>query len=73
MEAITIKQLAEESARLVKVGYGDKKILITSDDEANGTHELFQLFTKMGEDEGMLPLPFGVSEEDAINNYLVLG
>lgn len=73
MEAITIKQLAKEANRLVKAGYGDKKILLTSDDEGNGTHELFQLFSAVGDEEGMLPLPYGVSEEDAINNYLVLG
>ena len=73
MEAITIKQLAKEANRLVKAGYGDKKILLTSDDEGNGTHELFQLFSAVEDEEGMLPLPYGVSEEDAINNYLVLG
>lgn len=72
MKAITIKELAKDANDLIAAGYGDRKILLTDDDEGNGTHECFQLFSELTEDS-MMPLPYGVSEEEAIKNYLVLG
>lgn len=71
MDTITVKQLSEACKKMVAKGLGDKKILISSDDEGNGYHELFFLFT-----EGYLPdneqLPFGVDGKN-VGEYIVLG
>ena len=43
--AVTVKELLEECKKLVKMGYGDKTVLISSDDEGNEFHTLFYGFT----------------------------
>ena len=42
--AITVAQLGIEIDKQIKAGNGDKKILITCDDEGNGYHGLFYTF-----------------------------
>ncbi len=44
MEGYTVKQLATAAANLVEKGYGDKVVLISSDDEQNEFHTLYQMF-----------------------------
>lgn len=44
-KGMTVKQLKKDCDRLIKEGLGDKHILISCDDEGNGFHTLFYLFT----------------------------
>lgn len=47
---ITVKELYNACKKQIEKGNGDKIILITSDDEGNTYHTLFQLFTDDKED-----------------------
>lgn len=49
---ITIDQLLEECKKQKALGNGGKKILISSDDEGNGYHELFYGFTPTIDKDG---------------------
>lgn len=46
----TVKQLLELCREQVKMGNGDKTVLITCDDEGNGVHVLYYDFTTDTED-----------------------
>jgi hypothetical protein len=48
--AMTIATLAAVCAEQIKKGNGDKKILISCDDEGNGFHGLFYSFNDSKED-----------------------
>ena len=41
MNQVTVKELAEELAKLVKWGYGDKAVILPDDNEGNGFHGCF--------------------------------
>ena len=73
MEALTINQLFQACLEEIVKGNGDKHILISSDDEGNSYHELFFLFTHMKGEDISYGLPYGVSEDDFNENYIVLG
>ena len=45
MKGITVSQLLDWTKLLVASGYGDKVVLITTDDEGNGYHTLYYQFT----------------------------
>ncbi len=45
MEGITINQLAKMCAKMQRKGLGDKKIVISSDDECNEYHQVWEGFT----------------------------
>ena len=38
---LTVRELAEACAELIRKGHSDKQILISDDDEGNGYHSLF--------------------------------
>lgn len=42
---MTVADLYEAAKGMMKLGYGDKHILISSDDEGNEFHGLYYLFT----------------------------
>lgn len=44
-KGITVKQLLKACEEQIALGNGDKHILISDDDEGNGYHTLFYLFT----------------------------
>ena len=79
MKTLTIAQLMADCISEVKKGNGDKKILISNDDEGNGFHELFFGITSgdnMKEMEQYLSensymVPFGVA--DNLSEYVILG
>ena len=58
--AITIKALKKECDKAIKEGFGDKKIMISADDEGNGFHGLFYGFMtdvkdiELMEEQGLL-------------------
>ena len=79
MKTLTIAQLMADCISEVKKGNGNKKILISDDDEGNGYHELFFGITsgdnmkEMGEylKENSYMIPFDVA--DNISEYVILG
>ena len=74
MKAITVRDLAVKCTKLIQIGHGDKKILLTNDDEWNGYHELFGgFFTDMDDAlSGGQSTPYGVTP-DNIKDYVILG
>lgn len=74
-KTLTIADLARMAEHQVRMGNGDKKILISTDDEGNGFHELFYAFSNAEEMfSGKYPpnLPCNVRKED-LKNYIILG
>lgn len=67
----TVKELLKACQEQVDKGNGDKGILISRDDEGNGYHKLFYLFS---EDiwEFTDPGEMCMSEDD-FNNSIILG
>ena len=72
MRAITINELYDICGTQKKKGNGNKKILISSDDEGNEYHELFYGFLEDLKDIDNYQLPFGVNEDNK-KDYLILG
>lgn len=79
MKTITVDELYKALAQARKAGMGSKKIMLSNDDEGNGYHECFFSvttdLTEFGFDKGWgsSMLPYGVSPEDAVNNYVIIG
>ena len=46
MKPLTIKKLKKECDKQIKLGNGDKVIMISQDDEGNGYHYLWYSFSK---------------------------
>lgn len=70
MKAITVKELYKECEKQMRLGNGDKTIMISSDDEGNSYHYLWYAFTSMEEMEGpikvgdkLFKIPFEFSDE----------
>ena len=74
MKAITVRDLAIMCSKAIQKGLGDKKILLTNDDEWNGYHELFGgLYDpSINPLAGGQSLPYGVTP-DNIKDYVILG
>lgn len=47
MKALTVKDLKKECEKQIKMGNGDKTIMISDDDEGNGFHYLWYSFSSM--------------------------
>lgn len=73
-QGITINKLFEECKKQIQNGNGQKHILISSDDEGNGFHELFYAFSPNIKGEQIsYGLPFGVDADKFNQEYIVLG
>ena len=74
-KGITIEQLYKECAKQINAGNGKRHIIISGDDEGNSFHELFYGFSPcrdaIGDDSYMYP--YGVTPEQAENEYITLG
>lgn len=74
--ALTIDTLVAILKEKQYKGLGKKKVLISTDDEGNGYHELFFGVTENAKDFFAGPcapyLPYGVTMEN-IDNYVILG
>lgn len=73
---ITIEQLYLECAKQIKAGNGKRHIMISSDDEGNGFHELFYGFSNdidFTEPWTAGMLPYGVTAQQAKKSYITLG
>lgn len=79
MITITVKDMLILCQEAIRKGQANKKILISNDDEGNGYHEMFYGFSATekffnGNKRLSAPqLPFNVTPEDAIKNYIILG
>ena len=73
-KALTIKELHSALGNAIKDGYGDRKILLSSDDEGNSYHEMFFAMS-MARDcvSSDCQLPYGVTMDEANNEYVILG
>lgn len=77
MEALTVNKLLLACKQAIKDGYGDHKILVSDDDECNGYHELFYVFSDTQDIKDNMEswcnmLPYGVDENN-IDEYVTLG
>ena len=73
---ITIMQLYAECVKQINAGNGNRRIMISGDDEGNSYHELFYGFSPELDfsQPGMeMLLPYGVTAEEVNRNYIVLG
>ena len=57
MKALTIKDLYDECQKQIKLGNGNKIIMISSDDEGNSYHYLWYAFTTIEEMEKPIKIP----------------
>lgn len=79
MGTITVDELYNALGQARKAGFGSKKILLSNDDEGNGYHECFFTISTdvksfgLGEGWAVGMLPYGVSPEDAENDYVIIG
>ena len=79
MRTITVDELYKALAKARKAGFGGKKILLSNDDEGNGYHECFFTVSTdvksfgLGESWAAGMLPYGVSPEEAENDYVIIG
>jgi hypothetical protein len=79
MSTITVDKLYKALGQARKQGFGKKKILLSNDDEGNGYHECFFAVTTdvksfgFGGMWGAGMLPYGVSPEEAENEYVIIG
>lgn len=74
MKALTVNQLWKMCIEARKQGLGSKRILITTDDEWNGFHELWDGFTTM-DDVNITDhfCPNFESYQEYNDNYIILG
>ena len=74
MKAVTVSELYNTLGALVKSGKGSKKILLSSDDEGNGFHEMLFLVSEVEQAVSEeYQLPYGVNMKTAKAEYVVLG
>ena len=73
-KAITVDELKQLCLLASAKGFGDRKIMISQDDEGNGFHALYFAFSMPEQciSTGVL-LPYGVDEETAEKEWIVLG
>lgn len=69
-QEITVKKLKALCDLQIKKGNGDKKILISDDDEGNGFHSLFFSFTETVND--FKDAIYHIDEKD-LKDYIILG
>ena len=72
-EALTVNQLYEALQQAVKAGLGEKKILLTTDDEGNGLHECFFAVNPITQDCEYMSMPFNLDIDEAIAQYVMIG
>lgn len=75
IKALTVDQLLAHLVQAHKAGLGGKHILLSNDDEGNGYHEMFYAMTPPDKDMFCFggELPFGLSVEEVLKNYIILG
>ncbi len=69
---LTVKNLCDLCFQELAKGNGNKKVVISDDNEGNGFHGLFYGFTQITEEEKEF-YPFYDSQEEDISNLIFLG
>ena len=76
-KGVTVQELYKACAEQIKQGNGDRHILISSDDEGNGFHRMFFLFTPKEHFEyrylATCSLPLDIDKDAYEKEYIVLG
>jgi len=73
-DIITVEELAKACAAQIKAGNGKKKILLADDDEGNGYHSMYFLFTPAKEClGGEYPPNAPRDAEKNPDKYIILG
>ena len=70
MGMLTVKDLEKACKEQIKKGNGDKMVMLSRDDEGNGFHQMFYLFTDKKKDLEML---LKYEHVDDINKVVILG
>lgn len=74
MGTITVDNLFAACKAMRAKGLGDRKILLSGDDEGNDYHEMFYTFSPDMKGETIsYGLPFGVTAEKFDKEYILLG
>ena len=72
-KALTIDELYKALANARKDGLGNKKILLSIDDEGNGFHECFFAITPVTDDFSYANFGYGIDIEKAKDEYVIIG
>ena len=70
---LTINELYAELGKYKKAGKGNKKVLISNDDEGNGFHYCFFAVTEITDDFSYADMPFSLPLEKAKEEFVILG
>lgn len=70
---VKVKDLARICAEELKKGNGDKKIMLSDDEEGNGYHNLFFGFTPVSEEILAYTSLHDCTKEEALKDYVILG
>ena len=71
---MTVKDLYEECKKVYEAGYGDKKVLISSDDEGNDFHYIWFDFTVDEESvRGCIETSCAKGDDLDLENCVILG
>ena len=73
INAVTVDVLALLVKDMQEKGMGKKKILISTDDEGNGYHELFFGFGELTEDFMKTYAPIVTVPQEKLKDYVLLG
>lgn len=75
MKQLTVKALNEILTKLVKDGLGDKKIIVSDDEEGNGYHGCFYATTDYATVKECIEVSNGItdSEEKKPENLIIIG
>lgn len=73
VNAITVEKLYAALKEEIEKGNGKKKLLVGTDDEGNGFRPMFYTVSPTEGNVSEYTLEGGVSMDDAIKNYLIIG
>lgn len=76
MKILTVDDLYKALGQARKDGLGKRRIMVSDDDEGNGYHQLFEGVFLIPEDmfgDAYSPRsPYGVTPEEAVNDYVII-
>lgn len=73
MEQLTVKELCAICMQEIRNGNGDKKIVVSDDNEGNGYHGLFYGLTEIDDNDSYLGSLIYDTQEEQLCNLIILG